>query len=61
MLKLNRVVLCMVVGLLLAQTSFADPNDPNMLGWWPLSDGVGDVVMDVSENGISMHVKKNVA
>ncbi len=51
MLKLNRVVLCMVVGLLLAQTSLADPNDPNMLGWWPLSDGLGDVAMDVSENG----------
>jgi len=58
MLKMKHVVLCMVIGLLLAQTSLAadpnavDPNtvDPNMLGWWPLSDGVGDVVMDVSGN-----------
>ncbi len=49
MLKLNRVAVCMVVGLLLAQTSLGA--DPNMLGWWPLSEGLGDVAVDVSGNG----------
>jgi len=49
MMKATRVSGVILILLIAGQAGLAD--DPNMLGWWPLSEGVGDVVMDVSGNG----------
>ena len=41
-----------VAVLSLALASGAQAQDPNMLGWWPLSIGSGDMAFDVSGNGM---------
>jgi hypothetical protein len=38
-----------VVSLVLA--SGAKAADPNLVGWWPLNEGSGDVAIDLSGNG----------
>jgi hypothetical protein len=49
MLNAMRVGSVVLVMLLTVQVGLA--GDPNMLGWWPLSEGVGDMAVDVSGNG----------
>jgi hypothetical protein len=41
--------LVLVLGLAFA--GGAQAADPNLVGWWPLNDGVGEMVMDLSDSG----------
>jgi hypothetical protein len=39
-----------VLSLVLA--SGAEAADPNLVGWWPLNEGIGETVVDMSGNGV---------
>ena len=39
-----------VLGLVLA--SGVQAQDPNLVGWWPLSAGFGEMAFDISGNGV---------
>ncbi|MHC4521259.1 MAG: LamG-like jellyroll fold domain-containing protein, partial [Planctomycetota bacterium] len=47
----KRICLACFVVVGLAFASAAEAADPNLVGWWPLDEGVGDVVMDLSGSG----------
>ena len=37
----------------LALVGGAKAADPNLIGWWPLNDGAGDVALDLSDAGVA--------
>ena len=39
----------------LALTGAANAADPDLIGWWKLNEGSGDVVMDFSGNDFLFH------
>ncbi|HEC02039.1 MAG TPA: LamG domain-containing protein, partial [Phycisphaerales bacterium] len=43
--------LCLVLILTMILTSAAGAADPDLLGWWPLNEGSGDTVFDLSASG----------
>ena len=47
--KLIYFVSFLVLSLILA--SGAKAADPNLIGWWPLNEGAGDIAIDLSGNG----------
>jgi hypothetical protein len=46
---INLVSFVLVLGLVL--TSAAGAADPDLIGWWPLNEGSGDVAIDLSASG----------
>ncbi len=45
----KKLIFVLVLGLVL--TSVAGAADPDLIGWWPLNEGSGDVAIDLSASG----------
>lgn len=41
-------VFCFMLFLIVVETAIAQDSDPNLLGWWKLNDGSGDIAYDSS-------------
>ena len=51
MLKKLVTFSCLSLMLVLVNTSMADVDVPGLLGWWPLNEGSGDTVVDLTGSG----------